>query len=150
MKANELMCESLMIGDWFNFLIDIEGGDTEYDPKNEIYQPMQVDSIGLGAATSEEGVTNAANQLQPIPLTTEILEKNFKSKELPDDPYGAYFFGGNDYIEVYIKEYTDGLWQVEIDEIEMDGLPCWRMYVSDLYELQHALRLCGIDKEIEL
>lgn len=145
MKANELM-----VGDWFDFLIDIEGGDTEFAPKNEIYQPMQVDNIGFGAATSEEGVTNAASQLQPIPLTAEILGKNFKSKELPDDPYGAYFFGGNDYIEVYIKEYTDGLWQVEVDEIEMSGLPSWRMYVSNVHKLQHALRLCNIDKEIKL
>lgn len=142
--------KDLMIGDWFNFLIDIEGGDTEYDPKKEIYQPMQVDNIEFGDATSEEGVTNDARQLQPIPLTAEILGKNFKSKELPDDPYGAYFFGGNDYIEVYIKEYTNRLWQVDVDEIEMGGMRSWRMYVSNVHELQHAIRLCEIDKEIEL
>lgn len=88
--------------------------------------------------------------LQPIPLTAEILGKNFKSKELPDDPYGAYFFGGNDYIEVNIKEYTDGLWQVDVDEIEMGGMRGWRMYVSYVHELQHIIRLCEIDKEIEL
>lgn len=145
-----MKAKDLMIGDWFNFLIDIEGGDTEYDPKNEIYQPMQVDNIGFGAATSEEGVTNAASQLKPIPITAEILGKNFKSEELPGDPYGAYFFGGNDYVEVYIKEYTDGLWQVDVDEVEMGGLRTWRMFVSNVHELQHTLRLCGIDKNIEL
>lgn len=139
-----------MIGDWFNFLIDIEGGDTEYDPKKEIYQPMQVDNIEFGDATSEGGVTNDARQLQPIPLTAEILGKNFKRKELPYGTYGAYFFGSNDYIEVYIKEYSDGLWQVNVDEIEMGGMRSWRMYVSTVHELQHAIRLCEIDKEIEL
>lgn len=30
MTANELQ-----IGDWVNFLIDVEGGDTENDPQNE-------------------------------------------------------------------------------------------------------------------
>lgn len=142
--------KDLMIGDWFNFLIDIEGGDTEYDPKKEIYQPMQVDNIEFGDATSEEGVTNDVRQLQPIPLTAEILGKNFKREELPDAPYGAYFFGGNDYIEVYIKEYTNRLWQVDVYEIEMVVMRSWRMYVRNVHELQHAIRLCEIDKEIEL
>lgn len=142
--------KDLMIGDWFNFLIDIEGGDTEYDPKNEIYQPMQVDNIEFGDATSEEGVPNDARQLQPIPLTAEILGKNFKSTELPDDPYGAYFFGGDDKIKIYIREHTDGLWKVDVDEIEIGGIRSWRMYVSNVHELQHAIRLCKIDKEIEL
>lgn len=142
--------KDLMIGDWFNFLIDIEGGDTEYDPKNEIYQPMQVDNIEFGDATSEEGVPNDARQLQPIPLTAEILGKNFKSTELPDNPYGAYFFGDDDYIRIYIREHTDGLWKVDVDEIEIGGIRSWRMYVRYVHELQHALRLCKINKEIEL
>ena len=147
--------KDLTVGDWFNFLIDIEGGDTEYDPKNEIYQPMQIVTLTAwsnndGEVESAEGVLNDFDQLQPVPLTAEILEKNFNSKELPDDPYGAYFFGGNDYIEVYIKEYTDGLWQVSVDEVDMGGLPSWRMFVSNVHELQHALRLCGIDKEIKV
>lgn len=138
-----------MVGDWFNFLIDIEGGDTEYDPQNEVYQPMQVrdiTSFGVndGEVSSYEGVVNDIAQLQPIPITSELLEKNFTY-----DPYGTYFFGG-DYIEVYIKEYTDGLWRVEVDEIEMSSLPTWRMFVSNVNELQHALRLAGIEKTIEL
>ena len=139
-----------MIGDWFNFLIDIEGGDTEYDPKNEIYQPMQVDSIEFGDATSEEGVPNDARQLQPIPLTAEILGKNFKSTELPDDPYGAYFFGGDDKIKIYIREHTDGLWKVDVVKFVIGGIRSWCMYVSNVHELQHAIRICKINKEIKL
>lgn len=60
--------------------------------------------------------------------------------------FGLY----DDYYEVEITEYTDGLWQVQVNEIEMGNLPTWRMYVSNVHELQHALRLCKIDKEIEL
>ena len=146
---NKLIAKDLMVGDWFNFLIDIEGGHTEYDPKNEIYQPMQVrdiTSFGIndGEVSSYEGVVNDIAQLQPIPITSELLEKNFTY-----NPYGIYFFD-DDYLEVSIKEYTDGLWRVEVDEIEMSSLPTWRMFVSNVHELQHALRLAGIDKEIKL
>ena len=96
------------------------------------------------------GLIVGRNEINPIHLSTEILEKNFNSTELPDDPYGAYFFGGNDYVKVYIKEYTDGLWQVDVYEVEMGGMRPWRMFVSNVHELQHVMRFCGINKEIEL
>lgn len=131
--------KDLMIGDWFNFII-----------ANKMYQPMKVESIEFGDATSEEDVTTEARELQPIPLTAEILGKNFKKIKLPDEPYGAYFFGGDDKIKIYIREHTDGLWKVDVDEIEIGGIRSWRMYVRYVHELQHALRLCKINKEIEL
>ena len=143
--------KDLMIGDWFIFLIDMAEGDTEYDHKNEIiYQPKQVEHIEFGDAITEGGVTNEPRQLQPIPITAKILGKNFKSTELPDDPYGAYFFGGDDKIKIYIREHTDGLWKVDVDEIEIGGIRSWRMYVRYVHELQHTLILCNIEKDIKL
>lgn len=132
--------KDLMIGDWFNFLIDIEGGDTEYDPKNEIYQPMQVDNIEFGDATSEEGVTNDARQLQPIPLTAEILGKNFSSTP------GWYFIGTNKYcFRIYkYKDKWDLLFRGDGKGTRLN------LKISYVHQLQHALRLCNIDKEIEL
>ena len=140
--------EELMIGDWV-----LRDG--------EPYQIRQLGIFGVDRDGEDYpavcvgkpkgiGLIIERNEIGPIPLAAEILEKNFNSKELPDDPYGAYFFGGNDYIEVYIKEYTDGLWQVSVDEVEMGGLPSLRMFVSNVHELQHALRLCGINKEITI
>jgi len=131
--------KDLMIGDWFNFII-----------ANKMYQPMKVESIEFGDATSDEGVTTDARELQPIPITAEILGKNFKKIKLPDEPYGAYFFGGDDKIKIYIREHTDGLWKVDVDEIEIGGIRSWRMYVRYVHELQHALILCNIEKEIKL
>lgn len=82
---------------------------------------------------------------EPIPLTAEILEKNFTQHSRYKYDYCT------DYFDLYITEYTDGLWCVTVDEIEMGGLPTWKMYVSNVHELQHALRLCNIDdKEIEI
>lgn len=136
MKANELM-----IGDWVDFLID------ETDEMLE-YQPMQVNTIASwevgGEVESIEGVVNDPEQLRPIPLTEEILAKNFEN-----NGGQRYTFSG-DFQDVAITEYTDGLWQVLVDEVEMGGLPTWEMYVSHVHELQHALLLAGVDKEIEL
>ncbi len=141
-----MKCKELMIGDWFNFLINVEGGDTEFAPKNEIRQPMRVACLDANGVSSEEGVVNYPIQLQPIPLNTEIIEKNFEQLDMEGEYFGFY----DEYYEIEVSEYTDGIWEVKIDEIEMGGLPSWRMYVSNVHELQHAIRLCNIEKEIRL
>ena len=89
-----------------------------------------------------------AEALEPIPLTDEILEANFSWFENKNQE--RVYEWTNDYIDAYISLYTDGMWEVTVDEIEFSGLPTWKMYVSHVHELQHALRLCGLDKEIEL
>lgn len=125
----------LMVGDWFNFLIDIEGGDTEYDPQNEVYQPMQVrdiTSFGVndGEVSSYEGVVNDIAQLQPIPLTAEILKKNFPTIE---DGVTWSETADSDLFNIRVEydKYVEGIFKY-------------------IHQLQHALRLAGIDKEIKL
>ena len=117
MKANELM-----IGDWV------------LDKKTN--RPYKI--IGTNDLLFHDDYSH-------IPLTEEILEENFLTQRGEWTEPVLYFFG-NDYIEVSIKEYTDGIWEIVVDEVEMSGLPSWRMYVSDVHQLQHALRLCNIDK----
>lgn len=131
----------MMIGDWFIFLIDMADGDTEYDHKNEIiYQPMQVEHIEFGDAITEGGVTNEPRQLQPIPLTAEILGKNFSSTP------GWYFIGTNKYcFRIYkYKDKWDLLFRGDGKGTRLN------LKISYVHQLQHALRLCNIDKEIEL
>lgn len=133
MKANELM-----IGDWVSLFQGNPDGSNCNVQVSYIGEYGEVGINGCGEYTSAN-----CHLLFPIHLTSEILEKNFTF-----DHYGFYFFGG-DYHEVYIKECANGLWRVEADEI-MSGLPTWKMFVSNLHELQHAMRLCGINKEIKL
>lgn len=83
--------------------------------------------------------------LQPIPLTTEILEKNF-SRPL----FSRCFFDGNDFYELMIHEVNDGTWIIKHDNIEFSHIPRQQVLVGYVHELQHALRLCGIEKEIVL
>lgn len=158
-----------MVGDWFNFLIDIEGGDTEYDPQNEVYQPMQVrdiTSFGVndGEVSSYEGVVNDIAQLQPIPLTAQILEKNgFKNLSLNDPELINYVFKASfvhksplPNVEVLRVNYYDGVeWDFYALLGERESSDCGEQYeyiiiVKFVHELQHALRLAGIEKTIEL
>ena len=74
--------------------------------------------------------------IKPIPITAEILEKNgwyvplLKSWwEHPD-------------IAFWMKAYTDGTFELMIDE-DSDISFCTIHYV---HELQHALRLCGLSE----
>ena len=84
--------------------------------------------------------------LQPIPLTPEILEKNF-GRALE---FNGCFFGGNDFYELMIHEVNDGTWIVKHDNIEFSCIPRQQVLVGYVHELQHAFRLFGIEKEIVL
>ena len=125
MKANELM-----IGDWVYDTI------TQSNIKVWAFNFLSVSDRQLAEA------------LEPISLTDEILEANFSWFE--NKNHERVYECTNDYIDAYISLYTDGLWEVTVDEVEFSGLPTWKMYVSYVHELQHALRLANIDKEIEL
>lgn len=146
--------EELTIGDWANFPIDITGGETEYDSQTTEYQPMRVISISTrnnndGEVESAEGVISGIEKLNPIPITPEILEKNG-------------FIGGE------YKSYTGYVWYLEEEGFSKiwfimsceKSILCGEKIKANgsfsipnikfVHELQHALRLCGINKEIEL
>jgi len=134
MNANELM-----IGDW-----------VVYDGDVDFTNPVRVDGIdaATGSLITSDREDVGIEGVQPIPLTDEILANNFVVTD--DTAYGKHYGYYNDFMEVDICEYTDGIWQVVVDEIEMSGLPTWKMYVEDVHQLQHALRLSGIKMEIKL
>lgn len=127
MKANGLTSRDLMIGDW---LMHANG------------TPMQVKRIVFGHFACGEKYTNFweyNNIFQPIPLTPEILEKNgfegIKGGRFPTlkNCYGDILFQLEDIKNEYIR---DTLYMFK-------NIPIF--YV---HELQNALRLCRIEKEI--
>lgn len=77
--------------------------------------------------------------IQPISLTLKILEKN------------EFTRFGTDYI---LKERHFGLENPSIPSNYLDNywlqVSIKAVHIEYVHELQHALRLCGIDKEIEL
>jgi hypothetical protein len=89
--------------------------------------------------------------VEPVPLTPEILEKN---GFIQDTNYPFRFFSPKVYktrdigVDFTIKGFS--FWMGDTISIacgngsRINRLPCF------VHELQHALKLCGIDKEIEL
>lgn len=109
----------LMIGDWVYI--------KEYP---SIAQPMQV---------KKEHFVRSLVEFEPIPLTTEIIEKNGFEKNrdygyfIGQTNSGYYIYFDNNYLSI----------QAGYDAIEF----AWCEYV---HELQHALKLCGITKTIKV
>lgn len=135
MKTNGLMCESLMIGDW----VMHRGEPIMVYEIDDYYERINTEPDGYNAITCVE-----ISEVTPIPLTPEILEKNFESLDMEGEYFGFY----DEYFEVEVSEFSDGIWEVKIDEIVLGAT--WRMYVSNVHELQRALRFCSINKEITL
>ena len=124
MKASDLM-----IGDWV-----VYDGDTEYS------NPIQIEGMDIATdsliTSDREDV--GFDGIQPIPLDDNILEKNGFECRI------AWMLPGED---LGIKQAGD----------EWNLLPyyaSWDSYrfctIEFVHELQHALKLCGIDKEIVL
>lgn len=129
MKANELM-----IGDWVMFPHGID----------KIVDLPYIEGKGLCASFSASATLfpTPIEQLKSIPLTPEILEKNgwrwverHSQWELIIDTihFGWGFYKG-------CTSASD--WDNEGD-VEITSLRC-----EFVHQLQHALRLCGIEKEI--
>lgn len=108
------------------------------------------DEVGKILAVNEDCViTNIAypvllEDIEPIPITEEILEKN-----------GGFYPKGSTWMkldnhcrELWICKHTDGTyWLYSSGDCDKDENFAEIRYV---HQLQNALTLCGINKEIEL
>lgn len=133
MNANELMK-----GDWVRHV-------KEYgNPQDEI---TKVDALDLYE------ISQGLYEVEPIPLTAEILEKN--DWKIDGDCYGDIWqmtwlgepFELKKKGDVYDIQKSFPHLSPSSTFPRMEFTLCSIRYV---HELQHALRLCGIEKEIEL
>lgn len=141
--------EELMIGDW----VTVSG------------KPMQVASIRTTRVWfKDEGgyiFYHLYEEVNPIQLTKEILVNN--GFERIDTTIGNYAlsinvekaYDENDYnstreflrIGTYLNgDYFDGYF--EIENRTKEGYASCKRRCKYVHELQHAIRLCGINKEI--
>ena len=139
MKANELM-----IGDWVRKLESC--GHTIPVRVTGIID--EDSSVLFERRDCVHGVTDI-KAFEPIPLTAEILEKN----GFEQDDYYLQFTLYLDSKRAKSRSVVMLPQDEEWSEIDMT-LRCNKadvtMELCYVHELQHALRLCGIDKEIEL
>lgn len=127
--------KDLMIDDWVMYDPNVFIED-EYVPAKECY-PTKIET-GEDIDSAVEGC------YYPIPITPEILEKNGFVK-VENTQASAIMYSFKDTL-FRIKVYDFS--QVTIDSYYTGG-SC-DVFISSVHELQHALRLCGISKEIEL
>lgn len=117
---------------------DLQIGDLVMTP----YGTHKVDTIyGDTGRVSADLIELDISELDAIPLTPEIMEKNFEKKTF----YGIY----DDYFDLDIREYSDGLYIVTYHSCEFN-IPNQTIHLSWIHELQHFMRHCGIEKEIRL
>lgn len=128
MKANELM-----IGDWVNI-----GGDLPlYSKVTELKRDdIQVCNYWI-----------AAKCITPIPLTSEILEKN--GFEYSDGTLDYTLRNRIDYNNVWsITAFESKIkqgWCVDTSFSHLNYSESARRIINYVHELQHALRLCGLN-----
>lgn len=87
------------------------------------------------------GLIVERNEIEPIPLTSEILENlGFEFKQQNSLELAILKMRNRNPITLEYIGWSDGRWAIHEH----------RLIVKYVHELQHALILCGIDKEIEL
>ena len=142
MKANELM-----IGDWVEC--------TYWTPSKQLkvaeIRRIMDDETKIGVYSDDLVLIFRQSEVKPIPLTPEILEKN-----------GMHLYNRktNDFREECnhcdcFDEDEDFRLELSLDD---NGKIRWSIYGDEytiipldyVHQLQQALRLCGIPKEIEL
>ena len=124
--------KELMIGDWFH--------------NNYTNENYQVWPTFLSQATNSGRRLDATFEdmnITPIPITSYILEKNgFEYKEKEIGLYGVITAPHYVRDDVPFEVFCDG-----------EPFAIWfrdPVNIKYVHQLQHALRLCGIEKEIEL
>ena len=118
--------EEIMIGDWVHSRL--HNVDTTV---------ITVEGRGYNAVwleSKECWERHYMNEIEPIPLTEEILQKNF-----PDPDVITWF--PQDDMPCFFNIYWES---IHFGEGEL------RLNIQYVHELQHILRLCGIEKDIVL
>lgn len=101
------------------------------------------EEVGLWRKDSQ--LCETITDIQPIPLTVEILEKN--GLEVIDDGNDAVIFLCCDMFWARLC-VGDCFWSIGAhNEDRLDAVTCNVKYV---HQLQHAIRLAKVGKEIEL
>ena len=122
-----LKISDLSVGDW------VEYRDREWQVCS-LYQ--FTGEVGLWRKDSQ--ICENVADCEPIPLTPEILEKNGIHRTYEDDKYAIFRGDG-----LWAVKYSDGDW-------ELSTPPVCRVDIKYIHQFQHALRLAGVDKEINL
>ena len=152
-KTNELMT-----GDWV-YMEANRGYEAQYIQVETIPDASAEDHYGHIGAFPVGGDNDFRDiedkHLFPIPLTAEILEKNGWKHEFDKTEYMVKYElaqkGKDCWMMWAIKEHNLDI-QKQDEKLNMYNLKVQRVCIpcDYVHQLQHALRLCEIEKEIKL
>lgn len=112
------------------------------DPDTLDAKVLSIEGNSVGVGYDNSGIVMSAfvEDLQPIPITAEVLEKS-----------GFTHDKWSKRIWVYEDEKSEVVYYIENSVLEITTDDC-KMYITckSVAELQHALRLAKVGKEIEL
>lgn len=145
MKENELSSKDLMIGDWLQDSFGNIGQVYRLDPGRVHLRLLQE------RPQDEEYIVH---DIEPIPLTPEILEKNGFEVERGGKIMGMQVADkctlcigdGIKKCRIEMQDYGETehrKWATKITALDEV-----RVGIGYVHQLQHALRLCRINKEI--
>ena len=143
----------LSVGDWVHrHYNSIYEGEVSFDFKVTQMTRHYGDELliwGRSADGKHHGNIGGVSSIEPIPLTADILEKNgFKKHNryqyIYKDNYCKVCVSFAPRIEIDGKDLGEPPINVSIEGALFDI----NMNMSAIHELQHLIRLCGIEKEI--
>ena len=138
-----MKAEELMIGDWLFY----KGQVAAFPFKVE---QITKKKVGYHAEPCENRIHYLIlSECDPIPLTPEILEKNGFKMVLDINKLPTYRIKWTRNPNLYFTIFTgvDGYWNPVGFGVTIGGV---NEEVDYVHQLQHALRICRINKEIVL
>lgn len=127
MKANELQ-----IGDWVSY-------------KNHVGLVSSLTTNGVCVNFNNSFVGADDSEITPIPLTEKILKANADGGSCSFNEFRSlYHLKNNGYHQDITIEF-DKSWFVPFVEITGMGRTTIKVDMQYVHELQHALRLCGLN-----
>ena len=139
--------EELMVGDYIQnplgLIGHVLGVNYFYSAKTDDFEGEHFVYMGFGTGSWQ---TFDVKDARPIPLTPEILEKNGFEKNKFVKSFSEYVLKKGESEIIVARGEIEEMWIRRTLAERAYCLP----YPKYVHELQHALRLCGIEKEIEL
>lgn len=137
-KAEKIKVEGISIGDWFQArMVKWDYEDLDITP------PMRVAEISSDEVMLQLGSVKHyafVDDLQPIPITAEVLEKS----GFTHDKWSKKIWR-------YEDEESEVVYYIEGNKVEVTTDDCKiNLVCTSVAELQHVLRLAKVGKEIVL
>ena len=138
-KAEKISVSDLSIGDW----VRVRMCKLDYDDPDTLdAKVLSIEGNSVGVGYDECGISMSAflEDLQPMPITIEVLE----GSGFAHDKWSKKVWRYEDKESEVVYYIENGVLEITTDDCKIN-LVC-----KSVAELQHALRLAKVGKEIEV